>query len=480
MSSRRRSCIGASARWLREIGRYGRIAVDFVDDLRSRRGARGAAPGRDRAGLDRNAGQPAVDGDRHRRRSPRSRTAPAPCCAWIRTVGDAGLDPAARARRRHRHAFGDQIPQRPQRRDRRRAGDRARRRALGSASAKLRGQQRRRCSGRSRPGCCCAACARCIVRVRARLPTAQRSPRDFAGHPARGGRCSIPGLPSHPGHAVAARQMSGGFGGMLSIRVKGGERRRSRPRRASRLWKRATSLGGVESLIEHRASIEGAGSPCPGDLLRLSVRPRKLPTSFISTSSRALARLGGMKPVAVAIICKTPIAGRSKTRLSPPLRPEECAEHIALASSATLRRTIAAWPRTAASTGYAVYTPRGSEAALRPLLPAALRVDSAERGRFRRPAVARAPTDLLAAGICRRRPGQFGFADFAEGDLARRRSMPCAQGDNVVLSPACDGGYTLIGLSRPHAASVRGHALEHRRGLPTDARIARARSACRW
>jgi cystathionine gamma-synthase len=80
-----------------------------------------------------------------------------------------------------------------------------------------------------------------------------------------------PGLPSHPGHAVAARQMTGGFGGMLSIRVKGGEAAAIATAAGVRLWKRATSLGGVESLVEHRASVEGAGSPVPPDLLRLSV-----------------------------------------------------------------------------------------------------------------------------------------------------------------------------------------------------------------
>ena len=79
-----------------------------------------------------------------------------------------------------------------------------------------------------------------------------------------------PGLPSHPQHAVAARQMQGGFGGMLSIRVKGGEAAAIACAAKVKLWKRATSLGGVESLIEHRASIEGAGSPVPKDLLRLS------------------------------------------------------------------------------------------------------------------------------------------------------------------------------------------------------------------
>ena len=79
-----------------------------------------------------------------------------------------------------------------------------------------------------------------------------------------------PGLPSHPQHALARRQMQGGFGGMLSIRVKGGEAAAVRCAARVKLWKRATSLGGVESLIEHRASIEGANTPVPRDLLRLS------------------------------------------------------------------------------------------------------------------------------------------------------------------------------------------------------------------
>ncbi len=79
-----------------------------------------------------------------------------------------------------------------------------------------------------------------------------------------------PGLPSHPQHAIAKRQMQGGFGGMLSIQVKGGAAAAIACAAKVKLWKRATSLGGVESLIEHRASIEGVGSPVPGDLLRLS------------------------------------------------------------------------------------------------------------------------------------------------------------------------------------------------------------------
>ena len=79
-----------------------------------------------------------------------------------------------------------------------------------------------------------------------------------------------PGLPTHPGHELAKRQMQGGFGGMLSIRLRGGEAAAIKTAAQVQLWKRATSLWGVESLIEHRASIEGAGSPCPTDLLRLS------------------------------------------------------------------------------------------------------------------------------------------------------------------------------------------------------------------
>ena len=79
-----------------------------------------------------------------------------------------------------------------------------------------------------------------------------------------------PGLPTHPGHELARRQMQGGFGGMLSIRLRAGENAAIKAAANVKLWKRATSLGGVESLIEHRASIEGPGSPCPPDLLRLS------------------------------------------------------------------------------------------------------------------------------------------------------------------------------------------------------------------
>jgi cystathionine gamma-synthase len=87
-----------------------------------------------------------------------------------------------------------------------------------------------------------------------------------------------PGLPSFHGHLVAKKQMQGGFGGMLSIRVRGNRRKDGNAEAAAiataakvELWKRATSLGGVESLVEHRASVEGPGTPAPADLLRLSV-----------------------------------------------------------------------------------------------------------------------------------------------------------------------------------------------------------------
>ncbi|MGN6094704.1 MAG: trans-sulfuration enzyme family protein [Bosea sp. (in: a-proteobacteria)] len=91
----------------------------------------------------------------------------------------------------------------------------------------------------------------------------------LSAHP-RVARVLYPGLPQHPGHDVAARQMENGFGFMLSVQVTGGEAAAIGTAAHVELYKRATSLGGVESLIEHRASIEGAGSPCPTDLLRLS------------------------------------------------------------------------------------------------------------------------------------------------------------------------------------------------------------------
>jgi cystathionine gamma-synthase len=106
---------------------------------------------------------------------------------------------------------------------------------------------------------------RAAAQARSAMALAER----LAAHP-RVARVLYPGLPQHPGHDIAARQMEGGFGYMLSIQLVEGEASAIRTAARVRLWKRATSLGGVESLIEHRASVEGPGTPCPPDLLRLS------------------------------------------------------------------------------------------------------------------------------------------------------------------------------------------------------------------
>ncbi|MEP6618513.1 MAG: aminotransferase class I/II-fold pyridoxal phosphate-dependent enzyme [bacterium] len=79
-----------------------------------------------------------------------------------------------------------------------------------------------------------------------------------------------PGLSSHAGHAIAVRQMSD-FGGMLSIQVRGGAEDALALTRRLTLFTRATSLGGTESLIEHRASVEGAATLAPANLLRVSI-----------------------------------------------------------------------------------------------------------------------------------------------------------------------------------------------------------------
>ena len=80
-----------------------------------------------------------------------------------------------------------------------------------------------------------------------------------------------PGLESHPGHAIAKRQMDNGFGGMLSLCVKGGATEAKTVATKLKLFVPATSLGGVESLVEHRASVEGPLSQVQPNLLRISV-----------------------------------------------------------------------------------------------------------------------------------------------------------------------------------------------------------------
>jgi cystathionine gamma-synthase len=109
-----------------------------------------------------------------------------------------------------------------------------------------------------------------FVRVSKASASALRIAKHFEKHPQLE-RVLYPGLPSHPGHGIARRQMQGGFGGMLSLRVRGGEEAALDVAKRCRVFIRATSLGGVESLIEHRYSIEGPSSPIPKDLLRLSI-----------------------------------------------------------------------------------------------------------------------------------------------------------------------------------------------------------------
>jgi cystathionine gamma-synthase len=100
--------------------------------------------------------------------------------------------------------------------------------------------------------------------------TALQLARHFENHP-RLQRVLYPGLESHLGHEIARRQMTRGFGGMLSLLVDGGAEEARRVAGGTRMFVRATSLGGVESLIEHRASVEGPHSVVPGNLLRLSI-----------------------------------------------------------------------------------------------------------------------------------------------------------------------------------------------------------------
>lgn len=100
--------------------------------------------------------------------------------------------------------------------------------------------------------------------------TALQLAQHFAAHPSLQ-QVLYPGLESHPGHDIAMRQMTRGFGGMLSLLVKGDAEDAKRIAGRAQLFVRATSLGGVESLIEHRASVEGPHSQVPQNLLRLSI-----------------------------------------------------------------------------------------------------------------------------------------------------------------------------------------------------------------
>ena len=106
-------------------------------------------------------------------------------------------------------------------------------------------------------------------RMRAHSENAAKVATFLNGHP-KVLEVYYPGLKGHPGHDVARRQMDL-FGGMLSFRVQGGREAAFRVAAGTSLFVRATSLGSCESLIEHRASIEGPESGTPDDLLRVSV-----------------------------------------------------------------------------------------------------------------------------------------------------------------------------------------------------------------
>ena len=107
-------------------------------------------------------------------------------------------------------------------------------------------------------------------RVRAQTHTAHRLAHFLNAHP-RVEKVFYPGLESHRGHAIARKQMNGGFGAMLSFCVRGGRDEAFAVANRTQFMIRATSLGGVESLIEHRASVEGPHTVTPQNLLRVSV-----------------------------------------------------------------------------------------------------------------------------------------------------------------------------------------------------------------
>jgi len=125
------------------------------------------------------------------------------------------------------------------------------------------------------------------VRIERHCRNAQAVAEFLQAHP-RVDVVHYPGLATHPGHAVAARQMRGGFGGMLSFEVTGGRAAALTVAGRLQLFTNATSLGSTESLVEHRASIEGPQSASPEGLLRLSVGLED-PQDLIDDLSQALA-----------------------------------------------------------------------------------------------------------------------------------------------------------------------------------------------
>lgn len=127
-----------------------------------------------------------------------------------------------------------------------------------------------------------------FLRVRKMSDNALAIARHFYGHP-RLRAVLYPGLESHPGHDIARKQMIGGFGGMMSIRLAGGRDAAVAMQARLRVFTRATSLGGIESLVEHRQSVE-VDSPTPADLLRLSIGIENV-NDLIADLEQALAQI---------------------------------------------------------------------------------------------------------------------------------------------------------------------------------------------
>ncbi len=155
-----------------------------------------------------------------------------------------------------------------------------------------------------------------------------------------------------------------------------------------------------------------------------------------------------MRTVAVAIMCKTPIAGASKTRLSPPLRPEQCAV-LSRCFISDLSNTIQSMARDGDVAPYAVYTPRGTEEALKRILHGDYNLVLQAEGDFG-VRLLQGIKDLIGAGHA----GAIlvnSDSPTLPKEILRQAADAVLRGDNVTLSPALDGGYTLIGLSRPHA-----------------------------
>lgn len=155
-----------------------------------------------------------------------------------------------------------------------------------------------------------------------------------------------------------------------------------------------------------------------------------------------------MKTVGISIICKTPEPGKSKTRLSPPLSPEQCAS-ISECFIRDLARNIQALCEKRGFTGYAVYTPVGSEEKLRRLIPDEFGLIPQCAGDLGA-RLLQGTRDILAKG----HDAAFILSsdsptlpmDVLEDAIDKLFAQDC-----VVLGPAIDGGYTFIGLTHPHA-----------------------------